>query len=80
MKSLAAGAGFLAVLMLANVVAAGVFAVLGPLVLELADGDWQVVAMVLVMLLAIGCALAFLKGCLRFVVDHLQCRSSRRGG
>lgn len=80
MKQLIAGAALVACLAMAQVVAAGVLQVLAPLALEPQDEGAQFVAMVAVGVLAVGCALAFLKGCLRVLIDQLQCRPSRRGG
>lgn len=80
MKTAIAGAAFLAVLMLAHVVAAGVVAVLGPIALELEDEGAQLAAVAVVAVLALGCGLAFLKGCLRFLIDQLQSPPARRGG
>lgn len=64
MKTFSAGAAFVAILVLANVVAAGVFAVLGPLATELADETAQIATMALVGVLAVACALLFIKGAL----------------
>lgn len=69
MKTFAAGAVLVLVLILANVVAAGVLAVLGPLALELEGEAARVSAVVLVGLLAVACALAFLRGALRVALD-----------
>ncbi len=62
MRSFGTGALFVLILMLANVVAAGVFAVLGPIALELADEEARVLAMVIIGLLSVLCAVLFLRG------------------
>lgn len=80
MKTAAAGALLLALFALAQVVAAGVFAVLGPLALELEDELSQFIGLAVVGGLSVACALAFLKGSLRVATDQLQCRTGRRGG
>lgn len=80
MRSACAGAAFLALLAMANVVGAGVFAVLGPIALEIEEPGLQTGAMVLVMVLSAGAAFLFLKGSLREIIDHLQCQRGRRGG
>lgn len=91
MKTFTAGAVFLLTLMLANVVAAGVFAVLGPLALELKDDAAGVIAVALIGLVSIGCALLFLKGALALAGERfylvrsdpykgLRFGSGRRGG
>lgn len=79
-RDLAAGAVFLSALIAANIVAAGVFAVLGPLALEIDDELYQLLVLMLVGAMAVLCALVFLKGCVRVLVDQLQCRAGRRGG
>jgi hypothetical protein len=79
-RAAATGAFLVGILVLAQVVAAGVYAVLGPLALEAEEGPAQIAGLVLVSALAVSCALAFLKGSLRLATDQLQCRTGRRGG
>lgn len=69
MRQLGAGALVLGALMMANVVAAGVMQLLGPLALEAQDETAQVVLVSIAGLLAIAAALLFLKGCLRALID-----------
>lgn len=91
MKTFLAGAAFLLVLIIANVVAAGVFSVLGPIAAELDDGLARVLALALVGLLGVACALLFLRGVLFMVAERfsavqadpkkgLQFTAGRRGG
>lgn len=70
MKTLGAGAAFLALFFLANVVAAGVMAVLMPYAMQLEDGD--VFAGIVVGLVAIASALAFLRGATFYLVALLR--------
>lgn len=73
MKTFAAGAAVLSLFILANVVAAGVFHVLGPLVPQ--GDDLVVVAgMLLVGAIAVACAVLFFLGALR----HLPPSVTRR--
>ncbi len=66
MKNLAGGAAFVAVLILANVVGAGVFLVLWPLVKPITAGnDWaELVAAALLGAISVACAYFFLAGAL----------------
>lgn len=80
MKKILAGGGLLLILVMANVVAAGVFQVLGPIALEIQDEDLRTCAFGAVCGAAIGSALAFLSGSVRAMVEQLQCRAGRRGG
>lgn len=80
MKTLGAGALLVLLLLMANVVAAGVFQVLGPLALEIRDEELQILALCLVGCAAIGAALAFMSGSLRAVVASLQSQPRQRGG
>ena len=84
MKTFAAGAVVVVLLMLANVVAAGVFTVLGPLVLELQDEWSRVVAVALIGVVAVVCALVFLRGALFLALENpfkgLKSAAGRRGG
>lgn len=66
-----AGAVIIIALLLANVVAAGVFLVLGPLVPR-GDDAVATVGMLAVGIVAVGCALLFLLGALRNVPRWLQ--------
>jgi len=85
MKNLGEGAALVLILVLANVVAGGVFALLGPLALEIADEGMQVAATVLVGVIAVACALVFLRGAVvSFVLANpnkgLESPPGRRGG
>lgn len=80
MKTFAAGAGFVLILLMAQVVGAGVFMVLGPLALEIQDEELQIVALGVVGAAAIVAALAFMSGSLRAVVASLQSQPRQRGG
>ena len=68
------------VLSLGSLVAAGVYAVLGPQVLDMDEGPLKALLVITVAVLAIGCALLFIQGALRAITDHLQYGRSRRGG
>lgn len=72
MKTFLAGAAFLLVLILANVVAAGVFSLLGPIAADFDDGLAWVLALALVGLLAVACSLLFLRGVLFCVVERFS--------
>lgn len=80
MKSLLAGIVLLLLLLMANVVGAGVFMVLAPLAQAISDEDLQLVVLGLVGAAAIGAALCFLLGSLRAVVASLQSSPRQRGG
>lgn len=67
MRNLLQGLLFLLVLMLANVVGAGVFMVLGPIVKRL-DEAAQVAATAIVGFIAVSCAIVFITGGVRMVV------------
>lgn len=69
MRALASGALVLGALLMANVVAAGVMAVLGPLAARAEDPTAQVAGVAVVGVMAIAAALLFLKGCLRVLID-----------
>lgn len=62
MKAAGAAGAILAALLLANVVGAGVIAVLGPLALELEDDAARVAGMGAAGILAVACAALFLHG------------------
>lgn len=72
MKTALAGAAFLLVLIIANVVAAGVFFVLGPLAADLDDGVARVLGLALVGLGGVACALLFLRGALFCIAERLS--------
>jgi len=80
MKTVLAGATMVALLILTNVVAAGVLLVLAPHVLALDDGPLKLCVIIGLGVLAVSCAIVFLKGCLREITDHLQYPPGRRGG
>lgn len=80
MNTLLRGAVIVSIFMLANVVAAGVISVLGPHFVGLDDGPLKILAIIVLGILAVGCALAFLKGCLSALSDRLQYRRGHRGG
>jgi drug/metabolite transporter (DMT)-like permease len=73
MKTLAGGIAFVAVLLLANVVAAGVFLVLGPLVPRSAD-IVAVAGLALVGVIAVGCSILFFLG----AMHHIPALISRK--
>ena len=82
MRQLAFGALMVAIFSLANVVAAGVFLVLGPLVPALVQDEAdQIVPLAIIGTIAVFCAVVFLNGCLRSMVEQLQSPASghRRG-
>lgn len=62
----------------ANVVAGGVLSLLGPQVLALEDGLPKALAVIAVGVLAVTCALIFLRGCMRGKGGPLQYRGDRR--
>jgi len=74
------GAVIVVVLSLGSLVAAGVYAVLGPQVLRMEEGPMKLLAVITVGLLAIGCAILFIQGALRAIQDHLQYGRGRRHG
>lgn len=69
MKALGAAAGVLGALMMANLVAAGVMQILGPLAAEATEPAAQVAGVAIAGVLAIAAALLFLKGCLRALTE-----------
>lgn len=82
MRQIVFGAVLIAIFALANVVAAGVFLVLGPLVPAFVqDESDQIVPLAIVGTIAVFCAVVFLNGCLRSMVEQLQSPTSghRRG-
>lgn len=80
MKNALAVAVFILAMVLAQVVGVGVITVLGPLALEIDEPTVQLVAVAVASLLGLVCALIFLKGCLRLLIDQLQSPPARRGG
>lgn len=79
MRTFLAGAVVVAAFSAANLVAAGVMAVLGPQAIAL-EGAAQLPAVIAVGGLALACALIFLKGCQKTLTDRLQYPAGRRGG
>lgn len=71
MGKLLSGAVILGALVLANVVAAGVFHVFWPLARGLTE-SWQVAAVVMIGALAIACSLLFLRGVIATVPAWLE--------
>lgn len=73
---IAAGAIVLAALLLANVVAGGVYLVLWPIASSIsADGTYTVIAAFLIGILAVGCAVAFMIGVMSHIPRWLAKRS-----
>ena len=62
MGNLAAGTIVIAALVLANVVAGGVYLVLGPLLDHLSDGPGKLIGLILVGALGAACSIFFFKG------------------
>lgn len=77
MRAFGTGLLVVVVLMLANVVAAGIFLVLWPLARQLEETG-QVIAAAAIGALAIACALLFLKGFISTVPAWLQARRPPR--
>lgn len=73
MKTLAGGAAVLSLFILANVVAAGVFVVLGPLVPS-GDDAIVVAGMVTIGVIAVACALLFFLGAVRQIPPWMNRR------
>lgn len=74
------GAVIAAIFALGNLVAGGILVLLGTQAMKLPDGALKTALMIAIMLLAVGCALIFIKGCMRELDERLQYRSRRQTG
>lgn len=78
MKNLGAATAFLTVIMLANVVAAGVIALLAGLVKDVAPwADNETWPWVIVALVGITCAIAFLRGAIEMLASASRFKGKR---
>ena len=72
LDTLLRGAIVLAAFIGGNLVAGGILVLLGTQAIGLEEGPLKVLAMLTVMVLAVTCALVFVRGCMREIAEHLQ--------